>query len=177
MFELGDTERMKVEIRDDRIQKVLGTFPIKLESPEHRPHYDEVFGAAWRWAVAEGLVDEHKEDDYDLYLIYESVMEPLINGPLNPVFGQKILDAHKHCYDNEKEIMSSEVCGCISCLRIMKPAEVDFFEFRDKNNTNPRTACCPDCSIDTVIGSSSGYPIERAFLKAMNDFWCGGRAE
>jgi hypothetical protein len=33
------------------------------------------------------------------------------------------------------------------------------------------TALCPKCGIDSVIGSVSGYPIERGFLKKMHDHW------
>jgi hypothetical protein len=33
-------------------------------------------------------------------------------------------------------------------------------------------AICPHCSIDAVIGSKSGLPInDPEFLKAMNEYW------
>lgn len=34
-----------------------------------------------------------------------------------------------------------------------------------------QTALCPWCSIDSVMGDRSGYPITAAFLKSMNAFW------
>lgn len=90
---------------------------------------------------------------------------------------QEIFDAHKHSIRNKDEILSSESCGCFGCLSIMKPAEIDWFaDEAEKDGKVLSTAFCPHCSIDTVIGSSSGYPVTRGFLKAMNNFWCGGRA-
>ncbi len=43
-------------------------------------------------------------------------------------------------------------------------------EEKEKDGVVLSTAFCPFCRIDTVIGSSSGYPITRVFLKLMNDF-------
>jgi len=34
-----------------------------------------------------------------------------------------------------------------------------------------KTAVCPFCGIDSVIGESSGYPIKREFLQQMNQHW------
>jgi len=34
---------------------------------------------------------------------------------------------------------------------------------------------CPECGIDSVIGSDSGYPITRDFLKRMCDYWFAAR--
>jgi len=34
-----------------------------------------------------------------------------------------------------------------------------------------QTALCPNCSIDSVIGSESGYPITRSFLERMKGHW------
>ncbi|WP_245197274.1 hypothetical protein [Labrys sp. LIt4] len=34
------------------------------------------------------------------------------------------------------------------------------------------TALCPECGIDSVIGSASGYPVDdRDFLEAMHELW------
>jgi len=33
------------------------------------------------------------------------------------------------------------------------------------------TALCPKCGIDSVIGSVSGYPIQREFLSKMHNHW------
>jgi hypothetical protein len=33
------------------------------------------------------------------------------------------------------------------------------------------TALCPRCGIDSVIGSDSGFPVERGFLRRMKQHW------
>ena len=180
MFELGDTDHMKVEITNINTDKQIGIYPIAIE-------VEEIFELAatnggllervWRLVADAGLVNAENPDDYKFTLVDDSNDSYIGSFNVNRKVRDEVFDAHKHCYDNELEIMSSELCGCFGCLKIMKPAEVEFFEFRDKTNKNPRTACCPDCNIDTVIGSSSGYPITREFLKEMNNYFCGGRAE
>lgn len=119
---------MYIEIKDHKTKELIGTFSKKLKSVDHRPLYDEVFGAAWRWVIEQKLVsDVAKEDDYDLCLIFESLEEQLFSRPLDPNFGQTVLDAHKHSIRNKDEILNSEICGCFGCLAIMKPAEMDWF--------------------------------------------------
>ena len=34
-----------------------------------------------------------------------------------------------------------------------------------------QTALCPECEIDSVIGSASGYPITKEFLERMHAHW------
>jgi hypothetical protein len=38
-------------------------------------------------------------------------------------------------------------------------------------NETGQTALCPRCGIDSVLGSASGYPINREFLQKMNEYW------
>ena len=73
--------------------------------------------------------------------------------------------AHKHCFLNRSELTRSEVCGCFYCFAIFSPAEIH--EWIDDD----RTAMCPRCPVDAIIGSASGYPINMAFLKQMHDRW------
>ncbi|WP_353464084.1 hypothetical protein [Sphingomonas faeni] len=41
-------------------------------------------------------------------------------------------------------------------------------------SSDPWTALCPECGIDAVIGSATGYPVnDLVFLKAMNEEWFG----
>ncbi len=66
--------------------------------------------------------------------------------------------AHKHSIYNQKEIMESDVCGC--------------FNWCDKDNPKGATAMCPNCYVDSLIGSKSGYPVdEQEFLEEMNEYW------
>ena len=78
--------------------------------------------------------------------------------------------AHKHCFKNRDELLKSAQCGCFYCLAIFCPTEIA--EWTDEE----RTAMCPKCGIDSVIGSASGLPIDSAFLKQMNHQWFGEMA-
>jgi acetone carboxylase gamma subunit len=42
-----------------------------------------------------------------------------------------------------------------------------------RENCDGRTAVCPRCGIDSVIGSAAGYPLTREFLSAMEQYWFG----
>jgi hypothetical protein len=70
--------------------------------------------------------------------------------------------AHKHCFANRLEIERSSICGCFYCFATFSPAEIQ--EWVDED----RAALCPKCPVDAVLGSASGYPIERAFLQKMH---------
>ena len=58
-------------------------------------------------------------------------------------------------------------CGCFYCLEIFDPAEIEEWITCDRGDT----AMCPYCSVDAVIGESSGYPITKEFLEKMNRYW------
>jgi hypothetical protein len=73
--------------------------------------------------------------------------------------------AHKHSSKNCDEIVKSEICGCFYCLATFPPGEVTRWIDGD------RTAICPKCDIDSVIGSASGFPIDAVFLKKMDSHW------
>ena len=67
-------------------------------------------------------------------------------------------------------MLASEVCGCFYCLEIYDPAGIVDWVDEDAEGIG-RTALCAKCGIDSVIGSASGYPITRDFLKQMHDYW------
>lgn len=75
--------------------------------------------------------------------------------------------AHQHSAKHRTEIEASETVGCFYCCEIYSPIEID--EWWDEDST----AVCPRCGIDSVIGSKSGYPIEKAFLEDMRIIWFG----
>jgi hypothetical protein len=76
-----------------------------------------------------------------------------------------IILAHKHCTCHRAELERSDVCGCFYCGSIFPPS--DIVEWIDDG----QTALCPECPVDSVIGSASGYPITEEFLKRMHDHW------
>ncbi|MBS9774266.1 MAG: cytoplasmic protein [Tenacibaculum sp.] len=77
------------------------------------------------------------------------------------------IKAHKHSSNHYTEIMQSETCGCFHCLEIFKPTRI--YEWIDDG----QCAMCPECAIDSVIGSKSGYPITKEFLTEMRNYWFG----
>lgn len=76
--------------------------------------------------------------------------------------------AHRHCIFNQTEIQNSEQCGCFYCGAIFAPQAIQ--KWVSETRGEP-TALCPECEIDAVIGSVSGYPIDAAFLQLMHDHW------
>jgi hypothetical protein len=75
--------------------------------------------------------------------------------------------AHKHSSKHREALERSDRCGCFYCIQIFEPKEI--VEWVDDG----QTAMCPKCGIDSVIGSASGFPIEKAFLKKMELYWFG----
>ncbi len=65
--------------------------------------------------------------------------------------------------------MASAQCGCFYCGAVFTPAEIK--EWVDDHDDVGQTALCPQCDIDAVIGSKSGYAITPDFLAAMHTHW------
>jgi hypothetical protein len=73
--------------------------------------------------------------------------------------------AHHWSSWNRSTLKKSDLCGCFYCLEVFSPSEIQ--EWTDDGDT----ALCPKCGIDSVIGSVSGYSIQREFLSKMHDHW------
>lgn len=73
--------------------------------------------------------------------------------------------AHTRSSFHREEVLNGEICGCFYCLAIF---ELDKIE---KWIDDRQTALCPRCSIDSVISSASGFPINREFLSKMHTYW------
>jgi hypothetical protein len=81
------------------------------------------------------------------------------------VFEPDYIAAHKHCMNHRAELEQSTSCGCFCCFAIFASAEIN--EWIDDG----QTAICPQCPVDSVIGSASGYPITKEFLEKMHSHW------
>lgn len=76
------------------------------------------------------------------------------------------ITAHQYSTNHREKLLQDAKCGCFYCLNIFSPQEiVDWVEDMEG------TAICPYCSIDSIIGESSGYPITKEFLTEMNQYW------
>lgn len=73
--------------------------------------------------------------------------------------------AHDHCEGNKAELEKSKKCGCFYCLEMFPPQNINRFIDGGK------TALCPFCGIDAVIGDASGFSVTKSFLKTMHDYW------
>lgn len=86
--------------------------------------------------------------------------EKVVTFPKKVLEGQEdYIQAHKYSDHHREKLEKDKQCGCFYCLSIFSPKEID--EWIDAE----KTALCPYCSIDSVIGESSGYPITKEFLK------------
>lgn len=78
--------------------------------------------------------------------------------------------AHRHSSKHRAEILGSSLCGCFYCLEIFPPERIR--EWVDGLSDGiGRTALCPHCGVDSLIGSNAGLPIERVFLEKMRAYW------
>ena len=76
------------------------------------------------------------------------------------------ITAHAASSNHRGMILGSESCGCFHCLAVFAPACITYWV-----GAEGATATCPRCGIDAVIGSASGFPIERDFLAQMRSYW------
>ncbi len=78
-------------------------------------------------------------------------------------------EAHRACGTNQATLEKSSLAGCCYCKKIFSALSVeDWIDDR-----NQKTALCPTCSIDAVIGDASGVEITPEFLNAMHEMWFG----
>ena len=79
----------------------------------------------------------------------------------------QLQSAHKHSSRHRAEVLVSDVCGCFYCKATYPPAEIAQWI-----NEGDGTALCPECAIDSVLGSASGFPVsDPSFLTAMHEHW------
>lgn len=77
----------------------------------------------------------------------------------------EIVEAHGHCGANKIEIQRSKLCGCFYCLEVFWANEVN--EWVDDG----KTALCPRCGIDSVLGDIAGFKLDSRFLQGMHKYW------
>ena len=68
---------------------------------------------------------------------------------------------HRHSLRNRAEIEKSSRCGCFSCIEIFDASEI--LAWIDQG----KTAVCPYCGVDAVIGDASGVKLHKELLKHM----------
>jgi hypothetical protein len=77
---------------------------------------------------------------------------------------------HGHSSNHFKEIQASKLCGCFYCCLVFAPQNIK--QWLEEPNAAGKTASCPHCGMDSVVGSNSEYPVsESEFLNKMHDYW------
>jgi len=87
---------------------------------------------------------------------------------------QDLLDKVHHCNKNKTELENSGICGCYVCRKIFFTSEITKWVDLTTSYSykEDKTAFCPYCDNDGVIGSASGYDITpKLLLELHNEFW------
>jgi len=81
---------------------------------------------------------------------------------------EELKTAHSFSIRNFNSIKASNKVGCFYCCKKFEPAEItDWITESD----GQKTALCPKCPIDSVIGDACGVPITIKFLQAMHGYF------
>ena len=122
-------------------------------------------------------------EHYDIADDMEHLRE-LLDGMNNPMFLQKYKDSadenptitipelnvfYTHSIRNEEAILKSDFCGCFHCISIFPVADVKSSEMMVEKD-GFKTAICPICGIDSVIGDAS-VEITAELLETMNEYF------
>ncbi len=80
---------------------------------------------------------------------------------------ERLMAAHRCSLSNEAALQGDALCGCFHCVKLFSPREITAWV----NDRDGRTARCPYCGVDSVLGESSGYPMTEEFLEEMRACW------
>jgi hypothetical protein len=83
----------------------------------------------------------------------------------NPLAPNLCVAAHKHSYRHRAEIEDSPRCGCFFCFRVFPSTAIKAWI------DSSQTALCPNCGVDSVIGSASSHRIDDVFLRKMHEHY------
>jgi hypothetical protein len=109
-------------------------------------------------------------------------LRELLDDMNNPSFLQKVsadedptwtipeLKAiYSHSIRNEESILKSNLCGCFHCISTLAATDIKLSEMMVEKD-GFRTAICPICGIDSVLGDAS-VEITAELLEAMNEYY------
>jgi hypothetical protein len=81
------------------------------------------------------------------------------------------VEAHKHSSKHRVEVEASAHCACFFCFRKFGPASIKSW------TENGQTALCPNCGMDSVIGSASSQRLDDTFLRKMHGHFFAYRSK
>ena len=76
---------------------------------------------------------------------------------------------YTHSIRNEESILKSDFCGCFHCISIFPVADVKLSEMVVEKD-GFRTAICPICGIDAVLGDAS-VEVSAELLEALKEHY------
>jgi hypothetical protein len=76
---------------------------------------------------------------------------------------------YSHSIRNEESILKSNLCGCFHCICIFPATDIKLSEMMVEKD-GVKTAICPICGIDSVLGDAS-VEITAEILEAMNEYY------
>ena len=80
----------------------------------------------------------------------------------------KLETIHKHSFKNYDELKENKKCGCFFCEKMFNSSEIqDWYDESD----GAKTACCPHCGIDSVIGETEECKITTELLRKMKTYF------
>jgi hypothetical protein len=88
-----------------------------------------------------------------------------------------LLSAHRHTSNNRAELEASKLCGCCSCLEVFPTDNIvawtglDMNDFNNPDGASAKTALCPMCGTEALIGDAAGYGLKPDFFSRMNQAW------
>ncbi|MDR1027366.1 MAG: hypothetical protein LBL46_03040 [Rickettsiales bacterium] len=85
---------------------------------------------------------------------------------------QTYKDAHEHCLGNWQAVKQSKVCGCFYCGKLLSADAITDFITEPSGS---KTAICPECGIDSIIGDASGVELSKDFMNKMHLAWFGDK--
>lgn len=96
----------------------------------------------------------------------------------------RISELIEHSYLNRKEVERSNLCACFHCLARFSPSEIVLWtDSDDPDDEDPgsvrfdsegypgRTAICPKCGYDNVLGDACGESLSDDVLQTANSYW------
>ena len=78
--------------------------------------------------------------------------------------------AHDYCISNETLLKQSRVCACFYCEQFFTPDQIEEW-IDDIHDT--KTALCPYCGVDAVLGDAMEYPLTEELIRKMYWHWFG----
>ena len=151
----------------------FATSPLNKEGKQH---FFYILDAAHN--IPGALIDpEHYNIESDVARLKE-----LLDRMNDPMFLQEYKDSadedpkwtipelnafYTHSIKNEESILKSDFCGCFHCISIFPVADIKEMVV-EKDGF--KTAICPICGIDSVLGDAS-VEISAELIESMNEYY------